>query len=310
MSKRIARLRAACIAGATLAALIASGCDVQTYDEAAASFYENAPPPPPPAPPNPPPPAGPNFGPVFSEIQASVFTPSCATANCHSGANPPANLNLEAANSHAMLVGMPSTQDPGIQLVAAGSPDMSYLIQKLEGTAGSGGRMPPSGALDQADIDVIRQWITDGALDDTVQSADPIRVAAMSPKPDALLDVSPGRVVVGFNRALDASTVNAATFVLRASGGDATFDDGNEVDVVAMSISVSATNPANAIFDLGGRALANDTYRIVLAGAGAAFIMDQDANALDGEFADAFPSGNGIAGDDFVVQFTVATPAE
>jgi hypothetical protein len=48
--------------------------------------------------------------------------------------------------------------------VAAGDPDNSYLVQKLEGTAASGGRMPlGAGALDQALINDIRQWITDGA---------------------------------------------------------------------------------------------------------------------------------------------------
>jgi len=306
MSKRIARLRPVSLACAALTALSAAGCDVQTYEEAAASFYENAPPPP--SPPPDPPPSGPNFGPVFSEIQAAVFTPTCATANCHSGANPPASLNLEAANSHAMLVGMPSSQDPGIQRVAPGNPNLSYLVQKLEGTAASGGQMPPSGALDQADIDVIRQWITDGAIDDTVQPAAPIRVASLSPTPDAVLDASPNQIVAGFDRDLDASTVNATTFVLRASGGDASFNDGNETNVVAASITVPGANPASAVFDLGGQALADDTYRVVLAGAGASLIMDLDANALDGEFSGAFPSGNGVAGGNFVAQFSVATP--
>jgi len=42
-------------------------------------------------------------------------------------------------------------------------------------------------------------------------------------------------------------------------------------------------------------------------GDGANVIMDLDANALDGEFT-SFPSGDGAAGGDFVVQFTLATP--
>ena len=39
------------------------------------------------------------FGPNFSEIQANVFTPDCATSGCHVGGNPSAGLNLEEANS-------------------------------------------------------------------------------------------------------------------------------------------------------------------------------------------------------------------
>ena len=37
-------------------------------------------------------------------------------------------------------------------------------------------------------------------------------------------------------------------------------------------------------------------------------IMDLDGNALDGEFGSAFPSGNFVAGGDFVAQATITTP--
>jgi len=37
-------------------------------------------------------------------------------------------------------------------------------------------------------------------------------------------------------------------------------------------------------------------------------IMDLDGNALDGEFGSVFPSGNFVAGGDFVAQFTITTP--
>ena len=163
------------LAGAT------AGCDVQTFDDAAAPFGGT----------NPIPPPGSGFNPVFSEIQSNVFTPTCATANCHSGANPPASLNLEAVNSYAMLVGIASTQDNGIQRVNPGNPTLSYLVQKLEGTAGNGGQMPPTGGLDPSIIDTIRQWISDGALDDTSGAATPIRVSSLSPAPGAILSTAP-----------------------------------------------------------------------------------------------------------------------
>lgn len=285
-----------------------AGCDVQTYDEAAAGFDNDGggtPPPPPP-----PPPGGSSFGPVFSEIQASVFTPTCATSTCHSGANPPAGLNLEAANSYAMLVGIASSQEPGVQRVAPGDPDDSYLVRKLSGTAGTGGVMPPGGALEQADVDTIRQWISDGAVDDRVQASDPVRVTSLSPAPNATLTAAPTQVVAGFDRDLDASTVNAMTFTVRGSGGDASFTDGNEVQVTATTVSVPGANPASAVFDLAGVTLANDTYRVSLAGGGASIIMDMDGNALDGEFGGAFPSGNGVAGGNFVAQFSLAVPVQ
>jgi len=59
-----------------------------------------------------------------------------------------------------------SMQVGSLNRVTPGNPDNSYLIQKLEGTAAGGSRMPQGGPfLDQATVDMIRQWITDGALD-------------------------------------------------------------------------------------------------------------------------------------------------
>jgi len=291
-----------------LAFLVIAGslvaCTYGTYDDAVARFNSGLPPPPPPSPP--PPPAG--FGPNFSEIQANVFTPSCATAGCHSGAGASAGLNLEAANSYTMLVGIASSQDAGIQRVNPGNPNNSYLVQKLEGTTATGGQMPLGGALPQSDIDVIRQWIMDGAIDDRVQASNPIRISSLSPMPGAVLSTAPTQIIAGFDREPDASTVNANTFILEASGGDTTFSDGNEVPIAAFSITVPGANPQSAVFDLTGVAVADDTYRVRLLGSGASVILDLDANALDGEFAGVFPSGDSTAGGDFEAQFTIATP--
>ncbi len=303
-------LRAA-IASLLMAGLL-SGCPIETYDDAKSAYNSGGsggggsgggnPPPPPP----PPPPPGASFGPVFSEIQAGLFTPTCTS--CHGGATPQAGLNLEAASSYASLVGINSSQDPALQLVNPGNPDISYLVNKLEATAAVGTVMPPSGGIAQVDIDMVRQWITDGAIDDTVVVADPITVTSLTPAPNASLTTAPTQVVAGFSRDLDVSTVNDMTFVLTASGGDGTFNSGNEVQIMAASISVPGGNPSTAVFDLTGAVLLDDTYRVTLFGAGANVIMDLDANALDGELITGLPSGNGVAGGDFVSLFSVTTP--
>jgi hypothetical protein len=161
--------------------------------------------------------------------------------------------------------------------------------------------------LEQASIDVVRQWITDGAIDDRIPSSDPIKVTSLSPIPDSALSASPANIVAMFDRELDVSTVNAMTFMVEASGGDMTFGDGNETQITAAGISTTATS---ATFDLmTGVALADDTYRVTLSGSGASFIMDLDANALDGEFSGTFPSGDDIAGGDFTATFSLATPS-
>jgi hypothetical protein len=237
-----------------------------------------------------------------------VFTPTCATSGCHAGVGAQQGLRLEEATSYGLLVNVPSAENGAVLRVEPGNPNNSYLIQKLEGTASVGDRMPLGGPpLAQATIDVIRQWIIDGAIDDRVQSADPIKVTSLTPVPGSN-GAAPADIVATFDRELDVSTVNANTFLLERSGSDGTFGDGNEVDVTAVAITTPAVTPTSATFDLTGVAVPDDTYRVRLLGSGASVIQDIDANALDGEFSGNFPSGDGTEGGDFEATFTVTTP--
>jgi hypothetical protein len=99
---------------------------------------------------------------TFESIQAHVFTPICTA--CHAGGSAPQGLRLDEANSYAMLVGVPSVEAPSIDRVKPGDPDDSYVVQKIEGHAAVGARMPFGGPyLDDTTIATIRQWITLGA---------------------------------------------------------------------------------------------------------------------------------------------------
>ena len=246
------------------------------------------------------------FGANFSEIQANIFVLNCETTGCHLGAGAPQGLRLDDANSFGLLVGVPSSESSSTLRVAPGDPGNSYLIQKLEGSASVGAQMPLGApALEQASIDVIRQWISDGAIDDRAASSNPIKVTSLSPVPGTALAAAPANIVAMFDRELDVSTVNMMTFLLEASGGDATFGDGNEATISASNIT---TTPMSATFDLTGVTLADDTYRVRLLGSGASIIMDLDANALDGEFSGTFPSGDDVAGGDFEASFSLAVP--
>jgi hypothetical protein len=258
------------------------------------------------APSDEPEPEEPPFGANYSEIQANVFTPTCAASGCHIGIGAPHGLRLDPVNSYDLLVNFPSSQTIGTLRVAPGSPGASYLIQKLEGTATFGSQMPFGEApLSQATIDVIRLWILQGALDDRSPSPGPIRVTSLSPAPDDLLTNSPTQIVATFDRELDATTVNGTTFLLEASGGDGTFVDGNEILISATSITTPAVEPKSATFNLSGAALTSETYRVRLLGDGPSIVMDLGANALDGEFFGVFPSGNGTEGGDFEALFTI-----
>jgi len=116
-------------------------------------------------PPAAPPPQG--LQPTLASIQANVLTPSCAKSGCHDTASVQAGLNLDAGFSWAALFNIPSSQDVMRIRVIPLDPDGSFLVQKLEGTPGIiGARMPADGPpyLQQATVDVIRQWILNGAL--------------------------------------------------------------------------------------------------------------------------------------------------
>src|SRR5215469_18077366 len=109
--------------------------------------------------------------PDFTSIQDNVFTPICT--KCHIGASAPMGLQLDAAHSYSLLVGVPSTEQPNVLRVKAGDPDSSYIVQKLEGAPGITGVQMPFGGpyLPQSTITVIRTWITNGALPATVAAA-------------------------------------------------------------------------------------------------------------------------------------------
>ena len=245
------------------------------------------------------------LAPTLASVQANVFNPSCIV--CHAGATAPQGLRLDAANSFTNLVGVASRQKSSILRVAPGDPDLSYLIQKLEGTASDGEQMPLGGApIPQSTIDFVRQWITDGALPDSGGPPNtPPVVASLIPAPDIVLGSLPPDISAGFDRDIDASTINDMTFTLIRSGGDGTFADGNEIVIVPASVALSGMNPRLAVMDLMGVSAIEDRYQVTLHGSGANMILDISGTALDGEYSGAFPSGDGTEGGDFVVEFEV-----
>jgi hypothetical protein len=244
------------------------------------------------------------LAPSFDSIQANVFDAYCE--HCHSGANAPAGLRLDAANSYAMLVGVASVERPNLLRVAPGDPSSSYIIQKLEGTAGIGERMPAGlPPLPQADINVIRQWITDGAPPGSGSGA-PIRVTSVAPAPGSTLVALPGSITVGFSRDLNAPSVTTATFTLGRAGADGVLDTPDDVAVTPASVTAGGLNPRLATMNLAGVPSAADRYRIRLVGTGPAAILDLAGNALDGEPFQLLPSGDGVAGGDYTATFTVS----
>jgi hypothetical protein len=111
---------------------------------------------------------------------------TCGGGTCHANpANPPTLAHVTttmvtAASLKAATVGVPSKEVPTMQYVVAGDPEHSYLMRKLDDAnpgcslptctnstmypAACSTRMPSGrGALSEAQLSVIRDWILQGA---------------------------------------------------------------------------------------------------------------------------------------------------
>jgi len=176
----------------------------------------------------------------FASIQAHVFTPICSV--CHVGASAPEGLRLDASNSYQLLVGVPSTEVPGILRVKPGDPANSYIIQKLQGTAAVGAQMPFGEApLPAATIAVIAQWISDGAQPAApAEVAHDFQIASVVPGDGEILVGSPPQIVVAFTRELDPTRVDAQGIrLIRAGAGD---QDAAPPEEIAAAIRLATGN--------------------------------------------------------------------
>ena len=107
---------------------------------------------------------------TLSEVQSQVFDASCT--GCHSGSSPSQGLNLSEGAAYGNTVNVPSTEVPSLNLVEPGDADNSYLMQKLEGTAQSGVRMPYGGPYLSSTLQqLVRDWIDAGAQTDPAAAA-------------------------------------------------------------------------------------------------------------------------------------------
>jgi len=105
------------------------------------------------------------LAPTLDSIQANVFSVNCAVSGCHFGVAAQQGMRLEPGLSAANLINVASPRDANLIRVIPGNPNDSFIIQKLEGKQLLGDRMPQGGPyLPQSTIDVVRQWIQDGAL--------------------------------------------------------------------------------------------------------------------------------------------------
>jgi hypothetical protein len=241
-------------------------------------------------------PGGGSIGPVtasFQSIQDNVFTPICS--KCHIGASAPEGLQLDAAHSYNLLVGVPSVEDPSLLRVKPNDPDDSYMVHKIEGAPGIvGGQMPLNETpLPQATIQAIRQWITDGAANSTgtMAAAQAFAVQTTAPVDKAVVKAPLGRIVVAFTQELDASLVNDTTVTLERIESLSSNSESAPAMVGTKRMSATAAlaklNPA-VLLITPSTGLAPGVYRATLRGTGGGALANLNAATLGADVSFEF----------------------
>jgi hypothetical protein len=108
---------------------------------------------------------------TLTQLQTQIFTPICSTCHTGVGSALPGVQNLTAGNTYSNIVNVASIEQPSLLRIKPNDPANSYLVQKIEGAPGiSGSRMPQgcgsagNPCLDQATIDMVKAWVSQGAL--------------------------------------------------------------------------------------------------------------------------------------------------
>jgi hypothetical protein len=225
-------------------------------------------------------------GPVtadFQSIQNNVFTPICSV--CHAGAGAPEGLQLDAAHSYNLLVGVPSVEQPNLLRVKPSDPANSYMLHKIEGAPGIvGGQMPLGETpLPQATIAAISQWIANGAPNAPAAAASSFEVQGTVPLDHEMVSAPPPRIVVTFTQEVDASLVNESTITVermanpRLDPESATAAGGARS--VAVTRALAGLNPS-VLLITPSAPLAPGTYRVTVRGSGGGALANLNATTL------------------------------
>jgi hypothetical protein len=176
----------------------------------------------------------------FQTIQDNVFTPICSV--CHAGGSAPEGLRLDQADAYNLLVGVASTEVPSLMRVKPGDPDNSYIIQKLEGHAAVGARMPFGGPYLSTDtVAFIRQWITNGAPPAAAapaQATAKFAISGVVPDSSEPVSQSPPQIMIAFTQDLDVSQIDAQSARIVQLDPNT----GSVIDVVPSRVSVPSQN--------------------------------------------------------------------
>ncbi len=93
---------------------------------------------------------------VVADILGSA---TCAGPGCHAADIPNVAPDLASPGVAERLIDVPTTACPDRVLIDSVNPAQSYLLESLKPSPTCGGQMPVGGALSEADIACVEEWI-------------------------------------------------------------------------------------------------------------------------------------------------------
>ena len=100
---------------------------------------------------------------TFAEVQAQIFEPHCVS--CHTPGGAYTGLDLRADVAYDNLVGVASSQRPGMNFIEPGNPELSYLMHKIRGIDYEEAIMPQGEMLEPELVALAYGWVLSGAAE-------------------------------------------------------------------------------------------------------------------------------------------------
>ena len=103
---------------------------------------------------------------TFAEVETEILGLSCAFSSCHGASAGAGGLVLTGEGDLDRLVNVASTVLAEETLVIPGDSENSYLVKKVMGAEGiDGDIMAPGTGVSPEQLELLRSWIDEGALD-------------------------------------------------------------------------------------------------------------------------------------------------
>jgi hypothetical protein len=155
-----------------------------------------------------------------------------------------------------------------------------------------------------------RPWLDIGAVELVEVASRFPRIVRVTPVPGSNFPngFGPNSVEVEFSEPVTG--VGQSTFFVEASGGDQSFNEGNEIRLTGSIVSIASAGGTRWVFTPSPTSnfnnFQNETFRVTVIGTGSAPVISvATGDVLDGEFTGSLPSGNGVEGGDFRITFTI-----